>query len=60
MKQNRLGEAEPVLLSSYEALHAALGGQSERVQEVVRLLVQLHERTGDLEQLAAWKGKLHG
>ena len=58
-RQGKMAEAEPLLLSSYEALQHATGPWDGREAEwSLQNLVEIYEATARPNQAAAWKQKL--
>jgi serine/threonine protein kinase/tetratricopeptide (TPR) repeat protein len=62
LDQNKLDEAEPLLLEGYNGMkqrEAAIPAQSAvRISEALERLVRLYETTGNQSEAAAWRAKL--
>ena len=53
----RLGEAEKLLLSSYQTLHDVRGTPPQRRVEAAERIVKLYETWGKPDKAAEWKAK---
>ncbi len=58
LDQNKLDEAEPLLLSGAQQLLRSKDAAAERVQQALERLIRLHLQTGNSAALEQWKAEL--